>query len=108
MQNHSLAVQFEYLIPVAAEAAFGDQEFVASNDSQKCRGTGKMGNLFDELLWVPTTIRVRPILFSLQCLMRSYLADAWLKSGYQGAPRSTRRMGARSYDPHASRWGCYA
>ncbi len=105
MQTIRLPYNLNTLSQVAAEAAFGDQEFVARTVSQNAEERAKWEILFDELGIHYYKSEANFIFFaapdaegSCRCLAQIRLPSA---------PRSTRRM-VTSYDSHASRWGCYA
>lgn len=81
MQTIRLPYNLNTLSQVAAEAAFGDQEFVARTVSQNAEERSKWEILFDELGIHYYKSEANFIFFAAPDA--EGLADAWLKSGYQ-------------------------
>lgn len=81
MQTIRLPYNLNTLSQVAAEAAFGDQEFVARTVSQNAEERAKWESLFDELGIHYYKSEANFIFFAASDA--EGLADAWLKSGYQ-------------------------
>ena len=81
MQTIRLPYNLNTLSQVAAEAAFGDQEFVARTVSQNAEERAKWESLFDELGIHYYKSEANFIFFAAPDA--EGLADAWLKSGYQ-------------------------
>ena len=81
MQTIRLPYNLNTLSQVAAEAAFGDQEFVARTVSQNAEERTKWESLFDELGIHYYKSEANFIFFTSPDA--EGLADAWLKSGYQ-------------------------
>lgn len=81
MQTIRLPYNLNTLSQVAAEAAFGDQEFVARTVSQNAEERTKWESLFDELGIHYYKSEANFIFFASPDA--EGLADAWLKSGYQ-------------------------
>ena len=81
MQTIRLPYNLNTLSQVAAEAAFGDQEFVARTVSQNAEERAKWESLFDELGIHYYKSEANFIFFAAPDA--DGLADAWLKSGYQ-------------------------
>jgi len=85
LANYMQAIRLPYnlntLSQVAAEAAFGDQEFVARTVSQNAEERAKWESLFDELGIHYYKSEANFIFFAAPDA--EGLADAWLKSGYQ-------------------------
>ena len=81
MQTIRLPYNLNTLSQVAAEAAFGDQEFVARTVSQNAEEREKWESLFDELGIHYYKSEANFIFFAAPDA--EGLADAWLKSGYQ-------------------------
>ena len=81
MQTIRLPYNLNTLSQVAAEAAFGDQEFVARTVSQNAEERAKWESLFDELGIHYYKSEANFIFFAVPDA--EGLADAWLKSGYQ-------------------------
>ena len=81
MQTIRLPYNLNTLSQVAAEAAFGDQEFVARTGSPNAEERTKWESLFDELGIHYYKSEANFIFFASPDA--EGLADAWLKSGYQ-------------------------